>query len=211
MIHVCDDLSNLTPFEVWSTYTACNLHFKKGSKYDAFKFNFKGPRLKRETFMAHRQRYAFEKLATRSKNQVVGYFVANIIQGNTWISNMSSDVYIKWCGQIQNAGYHFKNEMSYIANLGISFDDLFTIDDYTGNPTLYDMHASNKICLESLVMLDILVGYSSRINKNANDPLEIISDLTHKIVQYKPFIQSTSIDLKKARQTVLNLFTSVHK
>lgn len=211
MLYICDDLSNLTPFEVWSTYTACNLHFKKGSKYDAFKFNFKGPRLKRETFMAHRQRYAFEKLATRSKNQVVGYFVANILQGNTWISNMSDDVYIKWCGQIQNALYHFRTEMSNIANLGVAFDDMFSYDDHTAMPLLYDMHSSGKICLESLTILDLLVGYSSRINKNASDPLEIISDLSNKISQYKPFIRSTKIDLNKARQTVLNLFTYVNK
>lgn len=73
------------------------------------------------------------------------------------------------------------------------------------------MHNSNKISLESLTILDLLVGYSRRINKIANDPLEIISDLTHRIVQYKPFIQSTKIDLNKAKQTVLNLFTCVNK
>lgn len=212
MINVADQC-NLSPFDVWSTYTACNLHFKKGGKYDAFKFNFKGPRLKRETFMAHRQRYTFEKLATRylTKNQHIGYFVSNILAGNTWISNMSHDVYISWCGRLQNAEYHFKNEMSNIANTQITFDDLFVHDEYSGLPHLYTMHRSGKISLESLVILDCLVGYSSRINKNTNDPLQIISDLTHMIVQYKPFIESSNIDFKKAKQNVLNLFTYVNK
>lgn len=212
MIQVCDQ-SNLTPFDVWSTYTACNLHFKKGSKYDAFKFNFKGPRLKRETFMANRNRYAFEKLATAyiHKNQHIEYFVSNIIAGNHWISNMNHDVYTRWNGRIQNSLYNFKNEMGEISNFGISFDDLFTLDLSTNIPIIYSMHNSNKISLESLTILDLLVGYSRRINKIANDPLEIISDLTHRIVQYKPFIQSTKIDLNKAKQTVLNLFTCVNK
>ena len=40
-----------TPMDAWSTFTAMTLHFNSERDYDAFKFNFKGPRCKRETFI----------------------------------------------------------------------------------------------------------------------------------------------------------------
>lgn len=57
-------------FDAWSIYTAIKLHFGT-SGYDAFKFNFKGPRLKHSSFENRRDRYFFEKLTRRySKKKI---------------------------------------------------------------------------------------------------------------------------------------------
>ena len=105
--------TGVAPFDVWSIYTSINLHFKKGGSYDAFKFNFKGPRLKRETFMANRNRYSFEKLARAypKKNDLICYFMSNVIAGNVWINNMNDAVYSEWSSRIQSLDYRFNSEM----------------------------------------------------------------------------------------------------
>jgi hypothetical protein len=211
MIHISDE-TGLNPFDVWSVYTACTLHFKKGGKYDAFKFNFKGPRLKRETFMVHKHRYAFEKIAKRypSKDQAVGYFVSNILAGNTWIGSMTDEAYSQFCGNLQSMDYNFKSDMSYLSQRSTSFDELIKPKDRSDMPLMYTEYQRGKCHLESLVTLDQLVGYSSHINKFVNDPLGIVSDITHRIVSYKPFIRSR-VNVDKSKKIVLNLFTSVHK
>ena len=124
MINVTSD-TNVTPFIAWSTYTACSLHFKEDSAYDAFKFNFKGPRLSREKFEVHKLRYTFEKLAREvtNRNILIEYFVANIISGVPWIHDMNWDVHSKWCGLLQRFDYDFKSDLNKL-NAPI-YDDLF--------------------------------------------------------------------------------------
>lgn len=211
MINICADVS-CSPFEMWSTYMACTLHFKKGSKYDAFKFNFKGPRCKRETFMNHHQRYSFEKLATKykNKNTAIEYFVSNLLEGNSWIGSMTDDAHARWTARVQSIDYIFSNNMKTALSHGCSFDDLFRPKENGEMPYIYDQYVNGSFPIETLVILNLLVGYTSRINKTVSDPLEMISDISNYIIAYTPFLRS-KINVKKHKETVLNLFTYVHK
>lgn len=208
--------TGVAPFDVWSIYTSINLHFKKGGSYDAFKFNFKGPRLKRETFMANRNRYSFEKLARSypKKNDLICYFMSNVIAGNVWINNMNEGTYSEWNARIQALDYRFKNEMSDAAMLAqrnsYSFDELFNPRDKSDVPAIYKLYQAEKVSLESLVILDNLLNYTKSINKNLSDPLEISSDISHRIIKYKPFLRS-EMNVEKHKEIVINLFTSVGK
>ena len=208
--------TGVAPFDVWSIYTAINLHFKKGGSYDAFKFNFKGPRLKRETFMANRNRYAFEKLARTypKKTDLICYFTSNVIAGQTWINNMTDAIYAEWCARIQALDYRFKDEMSAAADAavrnGYTFDMMFSPKDKSEVPAIYKLYQAEKVSLESLAILDNLIGFTKSINKNLSDPLEISSDISHRIIKYKPFLRS-EMNAEKHKNIVINLFTSVSK
>jgi len=204
--------TNITPFDVWSTYTAMTLHFRKDNAYDAFRFNFKGPRCKRETFMAHRQRYAFERIARAypHKNTCIEYFLANLLDGNTWIGSMNDDSYVGWQGRVQRMDYDFRSAMSDLANNASSFDSIIKPSLREDLPPIYLAYTRGKLSIETLVILDTLVNYTSSINKFVSDPLEIVSDITYRVACYKPFLRS-KVDLTKAKKTVLNLFTCVNK
>lgn len=208
--------TGVAPFDVWSIYTAINLHFKKGGTYDAFKFNFKGPRLKRESFMANRNRYSFEKLSRSypKKNDLICYFMSNVIAGQTWINNMSDAIYAEWCARIQALDYRFNSEMSDAATVaqrnGYSFDELFNPRDKNDVPAIYKLYQAEKVSLESLAILDNLLNFTKSINKNLSDPLEISSDISHRIIKYKPFLRS-EMNVEKHKTIVINLFTSVSK
>lgn len=208
--------TGIAPFDVWSIYTSINLHFKKGGSYDAFKFNFKGPRLKRESFMANRNRYSFEKLARTypKKNDLICYFMSNVVAGNAWINNMNDTAYNQWLAKIQALDYSFKAEMSDAAAVaernGYSFDQLFNPRDKSDVPAIYKLYQAERVSLESLAILDNLLHYTKSINKNLSDPLEISSDISHRIIKYKPFLRS-EMNVEKHKNIVINLFTSVSK
>lgn len=205
----CPHREKASAFDAWVMYSACALHFKKENKYDAFKFNFKGPRCKRETFESHRQRYVFEKCANtyKTKNDLLEYYLANFLQGNTWIGSMNNAVYESWCARIQSMAYRFKEEILNMSNSGIHFDTYFEYDG--AMPKIYNLYAGGKISIETLTILDILVGYACRINKNVSDPLGIVGDISHLVIAYKPFLRPL-VDVKKYREIVYNLFTSVN-
>jgi len=193
-------------YDAYCIYTSCLLHFKPASKYDAFKFNFKGPRCKVETFEKHRARYDFEKISKRynTQNKVIEFFVANIISDQTWVKDMNDATYDKWAGRIQAMDYLFKTSMSNLANQGLSFDDAFKINN--GLPLIYKQYMAGETNLETLVVLDALTNFTRRLKNIKNDSLRIISDTTQRIVSYKPFLRS-KINLEKNKNIVINTFT----
>ena len=188
------------------------LHFKKESSYDAFKFNFKGPRLKKETFLGHRNKYEFEKLARAypKKNDLILYFLSNILLDKTWISHMSKSCYDEYLCSIQALSYRFKSDMATLRDSCTHFDDAFAPSSAGQIPVIYKLYQANAICLNSLVVLDYLIQYTSKIGKNYNDPLGISSDITHKIIKYKPFLRS-ELNVEKYKNIVYNMFTNVSK
>lgn len=188
------------------------LHFKKGSSYDALKFNFKGPRLKKESFLGHKNRYEFEKLARAfpKKNDLILYFLSNILANKTWITNMNRSNYDDYLASLQSMQYRFKGDMNVLREHCDKFDDAFVPKRAGEIPVIYKLYQSDAICLNSLAVLDYLVQYTSKISKNFNDPLEIISDITFKIIKYKPFLRS-EMNVEKSKNIVINLFTNANK
>ena len=193
-------------FETWSIYMAMKLHFSEGN-YDAFKFNFKGPRLKESTFQSRRDRYFFEKLARRyvKKKTVIEYFLANILAGNEWIGNMTEEAYTLWTSKIQRLQYSFKEELTACALLINNFDTL--LQPRGSQIPLYDLAASGRISLETLCILDILCNYSRRITKNVADPMGLYNTMTTKINSYKPFICNLPLQQKAFQEIVIKTFT----
>lgn len=200
--------TNCSPVDAWSTFVSCNLHFSYEKNYDAFTFNFKGPRCKRETFMKMNHRFVFEKIAKRypQRNDIILYSVANIIHGNTWIGQTSEEVYEQWKGKIQALDYKFKSDMSNAREHTDNFDLLIKGQDPTQIPLIYRLYKSNQITLETLATLDILLNFTSGLNKTLSDPLEISKRISHLTSKYSPFLKS-KINKKKCKEVIISLFT----
>jgi hypothetical protein len=198
--------TRVSGFETWSIYMAMKLHFSEGN-YDAFKFNFKGPRLKQSTFESRRDRYFFEKLARRyvKKKTVIEYFLANLLAGNEWIGNMSEDAYTLWTSKIQRLQYSFKEELSVCKLITDNFDAL--LRPHGSQIPLYDFAASGRVSIETLCVLDLLCNYSHRIVAGVPDPMGLYGALTLRINSYKPFIRELPLQQKAFQDVVIKTFT----
>lgn len=204
------------PLTVYSTYMAIKLHFQQGS-YDAFKFNFKGPKRGRDKFLKSPDRYTYEKIAKkyREMNSLIGFLVANTLDGKTWIRDMDDECYMMWLAKLQRLQYQFNTDMNTLADYAINheltFDDLLMSNRNNEIPVLDILIRKKTIQVESVIILDVLTGFISRINKTTlNDPLGILSDKVYMLKQYKPFIMQ-KINQAAAKNTVINLFTDLGK
>ena len=200
------------PLSAWSTFTAMSLHFNPERDYDAFKFNFKGPRCKRETFMRHKNRYQFEKLARAypKRNDVILYSLANLLEGNRWIGECNDEVYNKWTARIQALDYNFKSDVSLLSeraeSASLTFDQCFVPDDLSEAPLVYSLHGSGDLSIETLAVFENLLGFTKRLNKELIDPLEVSRGTSFLVSKYAPFLVHAT-DLKKYTENILSMFT----
>jgi hypothetical protein len=206
--------TEVNPLTVYSTYIAIKLHFERGS-YDAFKFNFKGPTRKLQNFLKNKDRFTYERIAKKYPvmNDLIGFLLANILAGNTWIRDMDDETYMLWVAKLQRLQYQFSADMNvlldYAINHSLDFDACLSVRDDRQSVPIIDLVKSARIQVESALIIDHLVGFLARINKSTlSDPLGILSDRVYSMIQYKPFIVSR-INTTASKNIIINLFTSV--
>lgn len=207
--------TEVNPLVVYSTYMAVKLHFERGS-YDAFKFNFKGPSRKNSAFQKSPDRFAYEKLAKKYPNitDLIHYLLANVLDGRSWIRDMNEEVYLLWIARMQRMQYQFNTDMNtlcdYAINHKLSFDDCLKPHPSSNEVPILELCKRGSIQVESVIIVDFLVGFLSRINKKTlSDPLGILSDRVYMMQQYKPFIVPR-INTAAVKNIIINLFTDVN-
>ena len=204
---------NVNPFTVFSAHHSIRLHFERGS-YDAFKYKFKGPKIKPATFEKSRDRFWYEKIASKYRNDsnnLIDFLLSNHLVGNSWIRDCDNEVYLVWLGRIQSLTYTFNLDANkihdYSINNDLQFDELFEINRYRKVPVL-DLLNRKMISEESVVILDSILNFLKPLNKQkGDDPLDILSDMVYRLRQYKPFLENR-INKSAAKNTLQNLFTS---
>jgi hypothetical protein len=203
--------ARMSPFDAWSTYMAIKLHFDKGT-FDAFKFNFKGPRLSQSAFNARKDRYFFEKVAKKysTKSDMITFFLANYLEGNSWVGTMNDSAPMNWISRMQRLDYAFSEDMSVLKThcdkCLCTFDDALSVSPDRSVPLIIELYQSQKISLESVVVLDVLLNFIPRINKVVTDPLGMFEEMFHKMIRYKPFIGSR-VNTEKSKLIVIKSFT----
>jgi hypothetical protein len=189
----------MTPFDVYKTYVSLKSHFTK-EKYDYHKYCGK-TRVQLNTFYKRKDRYWFERLS-RQKNdqQVVDFFVSNFVlcddPQSLWIGEIireGEDRYLNWCKRQQSLSYTFKSEIESIFNKD-NFDKMFKLET-NKHPQIIKEYLQNNISLETLVILNKILNFSSSFDKKLLDPVwEIIS---LKIKKYSQFLNIDIFKFKK--------------
>jgi len=197
----------MTGFEAYKTYLAVSNHFRNKS-YDYFKYNG-AVKVKASSYEVRKDKYFFEKASRKFKEEdFLKYLVSNMCStGEYWIGNLfggNNHVhYTKWKKHIESLTYNFKEEIDYLYDAEEQFNKLF-VDDSGKHPLLYRMYMRNKVSLETLVLLDYLVGYTKTWNKSGDMMLQEASTLISK---YKPFLfHFTNPSKEKLRKTVLEIY-----
>ena len=189
----------VTPFEVYKTYLALKNHFTKDS-YDYFKYCGKS-RASLDSFHKRKDRYFFERMSRqKTDDEIKAYFVANFVESsdsqNLWIGEIirsGESVYTDWLKKIQSLSYLFKTESEVFIRKD-NFESLFDCKNGQ-HPDLLKKYLQKAVSLETLVILDVILNYSSKFDKKLSDPVWETVGL--KIKKYKPFL---NIDESKFKQ-----------
>jgi len=193
-------------YHAYQIYQSLKLHFT--SDYDAVKYNYKTA-VKRVTFEKRRDRYFFEKLSRKYRQEkLIHWFTANLIKDtNGWIGNMNDGVYEEYVAHKDKLTYMFIQDMKYMADQGYTFDQICTTTDNNSRNPLLEALRAEEINLESVVLVDILVNFLNRLKKDISDPLGINKDLINLVLKYKLIMLQSPLPRTKLKERLLLTFT----
>lgn len=182
----------MDPLDVYKTYLAFKNHFTKPN-YDYFQYCGKS-RASKESFNKRKDRYFFERMS-RQKNdeEIKQYFLANFIEcsdpSRLWIGEIiecGEKNYKNWLKRVQSLTYLFRAE-SQIFIRKDNFNEIFEIKGSI-HPDILKKHLQKVISIETMVILDDILGYTKKFDKKLIDP--VWESVSLRIKKYKPFLNN---------------------
>lgn len=194
----------VTPIETYKTYISLKNHFTRFD-YDYLKYNGK-VKAGEKSFYSRKDRFWFEKLSRQKKDkEIVDFFVANFSSAedpqSLWIGEIiksGNDTYMNWMKKIQALSYHFKSDIENVFS-SQDFNKMFLITG-SKHPLILKEFLKRNISLETLVILDKILGFKNNFDKKLNDP--IWNSVSMKIQKYSPLL---NIDVFKYKKILKDL------
>jgi len=185
----------MTEFDAYRQFLALKLHFTSTS-YDYFKYNGKH-NASMESFNKRTDKRFFKRLVRKNIN-IVEYCVANLVDGKEWISQFDDKVWKEWVSRNQSLEYNFINDAEKLLTNAQEFDIIFKCDK--GNhPKLIRAYLGKKISLETMVILENLLHYRQRFDKEI-DETYIWPKVSRLIEKYEPFVR---VDMDKCKHMLV--------
>ena len=183
--------------DVYLMYCALKAHFQ--GDYDYHKFGGK-TKTKRESYYKRKDRFFFAKTAVKYEDtEVLNYFVSNFIHDRSgYIANFTDKNYETWMNKRAMFYGIFSQEMQpFVKN----FEPLFECESGQ-HPTLLKEYMGKRISLETMIVLDDLVEFSKRWDKELIWDDFVWPDVKKLMNNYKGFL---TINTDKYRMKLLKL------
>jgi len=188
----------MTSYEAYQNYLAMKLHF--GGAYDFHKYNGKVSATA-ESFEKRRDKFKFAKLSTKlSDPQILDYYLANFIRGKEWIGDFDQKSWKEHKKITQSLKYVYENDMEKLLTKAKTFDIIFNCDEGK-HPILVKQYLGKKICLETLVILNLMVGYQKQFDREITEKF-IWPKVSKLLSDYQPFLK---VDVREYRMITLNI------
>ena len=196
-------------FDVYRMYLAMKLHFTKDN-YDFFQYDGKA-RANEDTYHQRKDRWFFETLARKhTKDEVLELLLATFVlsedPSKVWVGDIKTngrDSWLVWKKLQESFAYSFEQDLGtvveHLETTGHTFNNLF--ETLGGHPTLLKLYLRRHLSIETLIVMDIVLGYTKRWDKEMTDPLW--ESVSLKIRKYKPFL---SVNRNKYSQVLREKF-----
>ena len=179
----------MMPVDAYKCYLAMKNHFTKDN-YDYLKYHGK-TRATQQAFYKRKDRFWFEKFARqKSDKEVEEFFVANFTScsdpESLWIGEMIKEGEVRyqdWQKKVQSLSYIFKEESEKLF-ADNKVDDAFNCNK--GHPIVLKKFLGGNLSLESLVIYDIIFGYTKNFDKKLKDP--VWETVSRRVRKYSPFL-----------------------
>jgi hypothetical protein len=195
----------MSPFETYQHYLSLKSHFTN-PKYDFFKYGGKS-RATITSFNKRKDKYFFEKSSRKySDKEIVDFLVSNFVATdnpqNLWIGeiiNSGERTYSDWMRRQQSLSYIFKEQSEQM----LSESNLNEVLDASRqHPPILKKFLGGKICIETLVIYDIIFQFGNVFDKKLLDP--VWETVSLKIKKYKPFLNIDVFQFKKILREIIN-------
>jgi len=195
-------------FDVYRTYLAFKQHFTN-PRFDFFQYDGK-VKAKEETYQQRSDFWFFETLAKKLKDQeVLEYMLASFVSSEdpskvhiSLIKRSGKDLWMDWQKRQSSLRYSFEQDLNAVVQLmetkAYSFNNLF--ETLGQHPPILKLYINKRISLESLIILDMILGFTKQWDKDLIDPLW--EQVSFKIKKYKPFLSINTMQYRKVVKEV---------
>ena len=177
------------PFESYKLYNALKLHFETDG-YDAIKYHFKTS-IKPTSFFKRKDKFFFAKLAKTYENELKEFYIANFKNDVKYVGDMLNEggerYYRDHKKVMESLTYQFQTDINKLYDMDVPFDSLLEAEE-NNHPLIIKLWMQEEVLLETVVILDSLLGFVERENKKITDTI-IWPDIYRKIMKYKPFVK----------------------
>lgn len=191
----------MSGFAAYQKYIAIKNHFTSDS-YDYFKYGGK-TQAKVTTFEKRKDKYMFYKLS--KKKDIEGFLVSNFISKDVkWVRDFNNSeselVYTEWLKRQQSLSYIFQSDLQ---NMKDDLNENIIVRDDTLYPYMLELYFQKKICIETLVICDVILNIFQYWNKKIQDKF-LWPDLHRTLTKYTPFVK---IDKKTYKELLKERFS----
>ena len=177
-------------------YYSIRLHFT--TNYDFFKY--RGKTRKFGNLDSKRGKNFIFRLEKKYGNEFANFLVcmfASIkkedVRLECLITSENEKIYDKWKTRMQSLPYHFEQDLNFLKDLDVSFNDLFKCSvirngvKSKSHPLILKHYIKGDVNLETLIIIDIVLGYFTHWDSVMGDDF-LWKELHFKIKKYKPFL-----------------------
>ena len=183
-------------FEAYAMYNALKLHFTTKS-YDYVKYHGKTS-VSKDSYAISKDKYHFYRISRKyTKDEIFGFFLSNLIKNpKVWSGELveedAHDTFLQWQKRQQSMSYIFTNEVDSLFEM--VNDPNMTIKVVDGQyPILYNAYLRGKVSLETILILDGILGFLPMWKKKVSDTV-VFPEFITVCEKYKPFV---SFDAEK--------------
>ena len=193
-------------FEAYKIYTAVKNHFVLDS-YDYFKYN-KKINLSYNSFLNRRDKIFFAKLGKRKEDYLEDFLVSNFLQDpKMWIGELLSEEsetkYKEWKRRQESLTYIFKNEVEFMDGWNSEeLEEWFQVQ-YGEHPNIIRMYLRKEISLETLTMLNSILNFMNRYDKEVTDP--VYKEVSKLCKKYQPFLRFDKSKIKSILRDLIQV------
>ena len=188
----------MTPFDTYKQYLAFKHHFTK-PKYDYFRYGGKS-RASLDSFYKRKDRYFFEKTSRKyNDDEVKAFFLSNFVESDNpdglWIGTIirsGESCYKRWQTRQQSMYYQYTQQINSLLS-DTTLEEIFNCKK--GHPPVLKSYLAGDTSIETLAILDKILGYVKDFDKKLKDP--IWERVGLKILKYEPFLNIDIFKYKK--------------
>lgn len=197
-------MKHLTGYGAYMLFLALRTHFTK-DKYDFFVMCGK-LRANKDSYNRRTDRAFFEKVARDyDAKELRDLFIANLLQDKHYILEFideeADEVYTAYKRRRQALSYVCADDMDRIFNqTDIKRTFSASKDRY---PDLITLFLRGVVSIETMVILDDLLGFTSKYDKIYYDDA-IWPKISRKISKYRPFLKYDKVKMKDILKGIVN-------
>ena len=197
----------ITAYESFCLYQSLKLHFTTDS-FDFFKYGGKS-KVTVSAFENRKDKWHFAKLSRKfsNKDDLVKYIVANFIEDEkSWVGSLLEEQgelnFRKRQKVLQSLSYFFENDCQKIFDGVENPNDVLTVKDGE-YPILLKMYLQKEIQIETLCILNEILGFLDSWNKKIADTI-VWPNHRMKIQKFAAFLPKDIVKYKLILKKVIS-------